>query len=56
MNQYTYGFTYADGVSTISSGLYFYADSHLDALKKICNSKNVRPSDDVIFIEAIQLS
>lgn len=56
MKQFTYSVTYKDGVSTISSGLYFYAKSHLDALKKICISKNVRLSDDVIYVEAVELS
>jgi hypothetical protein len=55
MKQYTFGFQYANGISTISSGLYFYAESYIDALKKICTSKNVNPSSDVIFIEAIEL-
>lgn len=56
MKQFTFGFTYSNGISTISSGLYFYASSHIDALKKICNSRNVRIDDDVIYVEAIELS
>lgn len=55
MKQFTFSFIYADGTKTISSGLHFSANSYIDALKKICNSKNVRFSDDVIYVEAVEL-